>query len=110
LFGGVSHAAELDLKGFTAVLARFAELGFSSTSPRRPLPMRVGMAAPAQTSLIRQLWAECTADQGSEADLGKWLERQFGVSSFRFVTADLAPRVIAGLKAMKIKRTRQQAA
>jgi len=110
LFGGVSHAAELDIKGFTAVMARFTALGFNSTSPRRPLATRLGMASPAQTSLIRQLWAECTGNEGTEADLGKWLERQFGVSLLRFVNSELAPRVIGGLKAMKIKRRGQKAA
>ena len=110
LFGGVQHAAELTNQGFTAVMARFAALGFSSTSPRRPMPARIGMASPAQASLIRQIWAECTNDTGTEADLGKWLERQFGVSSLRFIAADLAPRVIAGLKAMKVKRSRRQVA
>lgn len=110
LFGGVEHAAELGHDGFTAVMARFAALGFVSTSPRRPLPTRIGMASPGQTSLIRQLWAECTGDEGTEADLGKWLERQFEVSSLRFVTADLAPRIIAGLKAMKVKRRTKKAA
>lgn len=110
LFGGVSHTAELDIKGFTAVMARFNALGFNSTSPRRPLPMRVGMASPTQTSLIRQLWAECTAGNGTGSDLGKWLERQFGISSLNFVKAELAPRIIGGLKAMKVKRKGQQAA
>jgi hypothetical protein len=110
LFGGVSHAAELDLAGFTGVMARFNSLGFSSTSPRQPLAPRTGMASPGQASLIRQLWAECTGDAGTDAELGKWLERQFGVSAVQFVTADLAPRVIAGLKAMKIKRQKPKAA
>jgi hypothetical protein len=62
---------------------------------------RTGMASPGQTSFIRQLWAECTQGAGTDATLGKWLERQFGVSSLRFVSADLAPKVIGGLKAMK---------
>jgi hypothetical protein len=101
LFGGVASAKELDQRGFTAVMARLEHLGFRSTSPRRPMTARTGMASPGQTSFIRQLWAECTQGAGTDATLGKWLERQFGVSSLRFVSADLAPKVIGGLKAMK---------
>jgi hypothetical protein len=110
LFGGVSHSAELDLAGFTAVMERFTALGFASTSPRRPFAQRLGMASPRHTSLIRQLWAECTNDAGTQRELGKWLEGHFGVSSLRFLTGELAPKVIAGLKAMKTKRMAQKAA
>jgi len=104
VFGGVQHVAELTNQGFTAVMARFEALGFVSTSARRPFAARVGMASPGHTSLIRQLWAECTGEAGTEAELGKWIERQFGVASLRFVSAELAPKVIGGLKAMKAKR------
>jgi hypothetical protein len=110
LFGGVSHAAELNLAGFTAVMERFTALGFASTSPRRPFPQRLGMASPRQTSLMRQLWAECTNGTGTEAELGKWLEGHFHVSSLRFLTGDLAPKVLGALKAMKTKRGAQKAA
>ena len=110
LMGGVAHAADLDPRGFTAVMARFEALGFRSTSPRRPLSVRTGMATPGQVSLIRQLWAECTDGQGTDATLGKWLERQFHVSSVRFVTLDLAPRVIGAMNAMKAKRKARDAA
>jgi hypothetical protein len=104
LHGGVASSAALDARGFNAVMARLEQLGFKSTSARKPLPERDGMALPGQTSLIRQLWAECTGGVGTEAALGKWLEKQFKVSSIRFITADLAPRVIAGMRAMAAKR------
>lgn len=110
LYGGVTSATELDQRGFTAVMARFEQLGFRSTSQRRPMPVRAGMASPGQTSFIRQLWAECTNGAGTEASLGKWLERQFGVSALRFVPAELAPKVIGGLRAMKAKLGRSAAA
>lgn len=110
LYGGVKRSAELDGPGFTAVMARFEQLGFRSTSPRRPLPARVGMASQGQSSLIRQLWAESTDDEGTEAGLGKWLEKVFKVSSIRFVTAELAPKVISGLRSMKTKRKASKAA
>ena len=103
LFGGALSATDLDQAGFTAVMARFEALGFRSTSPRKPLAQRVGMASPSQVSLIKQLWAECTGNEGTDATLGKWLERQFHVSSVRFVTGAMAPKVIGGLKGMKTK-------
>jgi hypothetical protein len=109
LYGGVEHAAELDQAGFTAVMARFAALGFSSTSPRRPLAARASMASQPQTALIRQLWAECTDGEGTDATLGKWLERQFKVSSIRFLTTPVAHRAIGALRAMKGKRKKKAA-
>jgi len=110
LYGGVNSATMLDQAGFTSVMARFGELGFRSTSSRRPLPARSGMASPGQVQLIRQLWAEFTEGEGTDATLGKWLERTFKVSALRFVTADLAFKTIGGLKGMKGKqRARQRA-
>jgi hypothetical protein len=110
LFGGVQHATELDQAGFTAVMQRMTDLGFASTSARRPLPARGGMASPAQSALIRQLWAECTSGEGTDATLGKWLERQFEVSSIRFLTTQTAHQAIGGLRAMKGKRKARTAA
>lgn len=100
LHGGVTSATLLNQQGFTALMDRFKALGFYSTSPRRPLSQRNGMASPGQTALIRHLWAECTAGDGTDSSLGKWLERQFNVSSLHFVSAELAPKVVGGLKGM----------
>jgi hypothetical protein len=38
------------------------------------------------------------------------LEKKFKVSSIRFVTAGLAPKVITGLRSMKSKRKERKAA
>ena len=65
------------------------------------------MASPGQTSLILQLWVECTRGEGTEASLGKWLERRFRVSSIRFITVEMAPKVIGGLMGMKAKIRRR---
>jgi hypothetical protein len=110
LYAGVKSSTELDQQGFSNVMGRFAELGFQSTSPRRPLTARAGMASPAQTSFIRHLWSECTNGNGTDASLGKWLEGKFHVSSVRFVTAELAPKVVGGLKGMKARLERSSAA
>ena len=107
LYGGVNSATMLDQAGFTAVMDRFGELGFRSTSSRRPLPLRAGMASPGQVQLIRQLWAEFTDGKGSDATLGKWLERTLKVSALRFVTADLAFKAIGALNNMTGKRRRR---
>jgi hypothetical protein len=107
LYGGASSATMLDQVGFTAVMDRFRELGFRSTSSRRPLPARVGMASPGQVQLIRRLWAEFTDGEGSDATLGKWLERTLKVSALPFVTADLAFKAIGALKSMTGKRRPQ---
>lgn len=104
LYGGVESARDLAPGGFTAVMRRFDQLGFKSTSKRKPMAQRMGMAAPGQVSLMRQLWAEFTDGQGTDATLGKWLERQFRASALAFVSADLAPKVVAGMKAMVAKR------
>ena len=110
LYGGVERSGDLDGQGFTAVMSRFEQLGFRSTSARRPLAARLGMASPGQVALIRQIWAECTEEEGTEAGLGKWLETRFKVSSIRFLTAELASKVITGLRAMRTKRKARRVA
>jgi hypothetical protein len=108
--GGVDSASRLDQAGFDAVMWRLAELGFKSTSPRRPPPLRAGMASPPQTQLIRHLWATYTDGQGTDASLGKWLDGRFKVSALRFVDAGLARKAIAALRHMMAKQARKAAA
>ncbi len=110
LYGGVTSTTQLSYEGFTALMERFKALGFRSTSKRKPEAPRIGMASPGQVSLIRQIWAEYTHDTGTDASLGKWLERQFGISSVRFVTGELAPKVVGALKGMKRKAAQRAVA
>jgi len=107
---GVRSAKDLDGTGFDLVMRRFAELGFQSTSRRKPLAARRDMASPAQVQLIRELWAQFTDGQGDDRSFGKWLDGRFKVSSIRFVSRDLAPKVIGALKAMVAKRAAPPAA
>jgi hypothetical protein len=109
LYGGVTSTTQLNQRGFDAVMDRFKALGFRSKSKRRPEAVRAGMASPGQVSLMRHLWAECTHGEGTDASLGKWLERQFNVSSVRFVTSEQAPKVIGGLKGMQRQNERRAA-
>ena len=101
---GVGSSTELDELGFDLLLEHFAQLGFVSDARARDLGARPGMATPAQVRLIRDLWEEYTNGEGTEATLGKWLDRFFGVSALRFVTAEQAPKIITGLKAMKARQ------
>lgn len=81
---GVESASELDHAGFELVMQGMATLGFRSEFTKTFYGFRPGMASPQQVSLIRKLWREYTADEGSAGALDKWLERSFGVSALRF--------------------------
>ena len=105
-FGGVTSSKELDKLGFEQVMQYMAALGFRSDFTRTFYGRGRGMASPGQLTLIRMLWAEYTHGEGTDATLGKWLERSFKVSAPRFVTADLAPKVITALKKMKARDRR----
>ncbi|KQX34097.1 hypothetical protein ASD04_17810 [Devosia sp. Root436] len=100
---GVASATELDLLGFERVIAHLTRLGFKSTWSKRTFGNRAGMASPSQVDLIRKLWGEYHHqgnDETAEAALNTWLTRYHHVSALRFVTAEIAGRIIPGLKAM----------
>ncbi|WP_096701622.1 regulatory protein GemA [Magnetospirillum sp. 15-1] len=103
-FGGVESSANLDPSGFARVMDAFTRLGFRSDFSKRNFGERAAMASPRQVALIRDLWTEYTGGEGTDATLGKWLERTFKVSSLRFLTAECAPKAITALKAMKAKK------
>lgn len=102
---GVTSSAELDQDGFTAMMGLFEYLGFAPTKAQGAnFGARPGMASFAQIELIRALWAEYTRGvYDSEAQLNKWLERTFKVSSLRFLSAVDARKAITALKAMKAR-------
>lgn len=106
---GVSSANDLDDYGFDAVMDRLNALGFKSMSPRKPFGNRAGMATDRQTAMIRALWGEFTDGKGDDKSLGKWLDAKFKVSSLRFLSAELAPKVVAALKAMLSNKTKASA-
>ncbi|HAE49766.1 MAG TPA: regulatory protein GemA [Tistrella mobilis] len=109
-FAGVQTASDLDDEGFHAVMARFEALGFRSTSTAKPLPARRARATPAQISLIRHLWHEFTGGQGTDTSLGRWLEGRFKLSSIHFVDDRTAPKVIAALRNMTLRKAGTQVA
>lgn len=105
---GVDSSKDLDTMGFELVMQYLMSLGFRSDFTKTFYGYRHGMATPAQLTLIRRLWSEYTDGKGTEATLGKWLDRTFKVSAARFVTADQAPKAIAALRAMKAQRARKR--
>ncbi len=103
-FGRVESSANLDHAGFLRMMDAFTRLGFRSDFSKRNFGERAAMASPRQVAMIRSLWTEYTGGEGTDATLGKWLERTFKVSSLRFLTAEHAPKAITALKAMKSKK------
>lgn len=102
--GGVDSSKNLNQPGFLRVMDAFSRLGFHSDFSTKNFGERATMATPRQVALIRSLWGEYTAGEGTDKTLGKWIERTFKVGSLRFVDAGTARKVIAALKAMKAKR------
>lgn len=105
---GVDSSTELSDAGFEAVMFRFQELGFASTWNRKNFGYRPGMATPRQVAMIRELWADFTDGQGTDATLGKWLDSKFHVSSLRFLPSEMARKVIGALKRMTARTSGQQ--
>jgi hypothetical protein len=98
--GQVESAKDLDEHGFEAMMFRFQQMGFQSTWNLRHFGYRSGMATPRQVAMIRTLWDQFTKGQGDDKRLGKWLSHKFGVSSIRFVDAEMARKVGGALKRM----------
>ena len=101
---GATSASMLEPAEFEMVIEHFMALGWRPRFRREFYGHRPGMASPAQLTFIRALWGEYTGDEGTDRTLGKWLYRTFGVSAPRFLAAELAPKAITALKAMKAKR------
>lgn len=107
---GVESAKSLDLLSFERVLSRLTGLGFKSTWSKRTYGNRVGMASPGQVDLVRKLWGEYHQgdDTTAEAALNGWLTRYHHVSALRFVTAEMASRILPGLKSMAARGQQTQ--
>jgi phage gp16-like protein len=101
---GVSSSRELDDAGFDAVMFHFQRMGFTSDFGRRNLGNRLGMASAGQVAKIRGLWSDYTSGEGTEAQLGHWLRRQFKVDAVRFLDAGQAHKAIGALSVMVAKR------
>lgn len=101
---GVASAKDLTEAGFHQVMEAFAALGFTSDSAEANFGRRAGFATPGQVAAIRRLWGEYTGGQGTDASLGQWLSRTWGISALRFLPAGQAPKVLIALRAMCARR------
>lgn len=104
---GVESTKDLNRDGFEAMMGYLEYLGFAPAQRMgEDFGQRAGMASFAQLEFIRDLWREYTdnAYGGGEDELGKWMERTFGVSCLRFLTVVHAQKAITALKAMKQRR------
>lgn len=101
---GVTSSSDLDGTGFKSVLNHFERLGFSS-NVKAPggFGTRPGMASPAQVDLIRVLWKEYKGVETDDMTLGRWLERNWHVSSIRFLGYGDAQKAIGALKMMRAR-------
>lgn len=102
---GVSSSRDLTENGFHQVMEIFGMLGFQSDSNKRNLGRRPGFATAGQVAAIRRLWLEYTNGEGTEMQLNHWLERTWGVSALRFLTAENGPKAILALRAMCRRRS-----
>ena len=108
--GGVASSKDLDQQGFEAMMVALEALGWKSTFGEanfgnlRDWPM----ATPGQIALIKDLWCALHGGDLDPIALDKWLSR-FGVDSIRFLTRDLARKVIAGLRSWKSRVAAREA-
>jgi len=96
---GVSSSAQLEERGFEAVMAEFERLGFRSMKSRTQAGRREGMATPAQLGKINGLWKDYSG-HSDDLRLGRWLEKHFHVSHSRFLEGWRAGKCIAVLEKM----------
>lgn len=93
---GVRSARDLDGPGFDAAMHELRRLGFKGTDGVVQ-GHRLGMATPAQQSLILRLWKRLTGTK-DKRKLGRWLDRRFHVADLRFLESGVASKVIVALE------------
>lgn len=96
----------LDQDGFDLVMQCFSALGFKSSWNEKNFGHRYGMATPNQVRYIRKLWSAYRKPEieDGDASLNKWLSRYHHVSALRFVSEEMASKIIPALKAMVGRR------
>lgn len=96
---GVTSSNDLDEAGFTAAMDELGRLGFPTVQKAPQYGERMGMATPAQINKIRSLWRKVSGTE-NEAGLIRKLEKNFKVSSLRFLDSETASRVIFAFEKM----------
>lgn len=102
----VSSSKDLTDKGFADVMDELRRRGFESTGHQKQCAeesRRRTHATSAQRHFMRKLW---TAWKGRDDPDGfrRWLAKHFGCSHPKFISATLAPKVIAALCNFKPRR------
>lgn len=96
----VESAARLDERGRRAVLGELGRLGWTKPAARKAKRARLPSAP--HHKKIRALWLELhhagAVRDPSEPSLDRWVLRMCGLSSLRFVDAELGQRLIEMLK------------
>ena len=108
---GVTPSNDLDQAGFEALMGFADYCGFRPLARGAPrFGNRPGMATFAQLELIRELWrALHDPATGDDEALTGWLLKYHKVSSMRFLTLDVARKVIVALKSWKARPRRSAA-
>lgn len=100
---GVRSSTELDEARFTAVMGEFARLGFISTAnhERSMEAQRIGTHATyQQRKKIQAMWNGWQSRADDEG-LNRWLEKKFHCTHVRFLSRDMASKVISALSHFK---------
>lgn len=105
---GCTTSKDLDQEGFEAMMGFMDYCGFRPLAKGAPrYGNRPGMATFAQLEPIRELWRELhDQDVCDDEHLTGWLLKYHKVSSMRFLTLDVARKVIVALKAWKARPKR----
>lgn len=101
---GVKSSADLDRAGFERMMETLHHLGFTSDFAKEHLGHRPGWATAAQHALIEDLWRAVTDGEGDAAGLDRWIAKRFGVSGLRFADAEIARKIIGGLKNWRARK------
>jgi phage gp16-like protein len=97
---GVASSNDLDGDaGVNAVMQEFGRLGFKTVQQAPKYGERWGWATQKQLDLIRSLWRKYAGTE-EEAGLERFLEKQFKVTSLRFLDFRTAQKVITTFKRM----------
>jgi hypothetical protein len=94
-----------DPDAFERVMAHLRKLGFRSDAFNRADGREPAgtMATAGQIELIRKLWIGNSGKQPG-AELDRWIEQRFKVSSLRFVTFATARKLIGALRAWEARK------
>lgn len=96
---GVASSNDLDEASFSAVMAELGRLGFQTVQKAPQYGERQGWATEAQINYLRSLFRKYSGSE-EESRLEHFLEKQFHVSSLRFLDSATVPKVIKTFKRM----------